>query len=429
MVELGIGQPQPGILPLPLVLFACNRSGILTLFEATEGTFGELPSQEMVGRSIFEVFRGLSEMLMFVRRALAGEPCTAMVTVATRTFQVHYVPQWEAPGVVNGLVGLAVDVTDRHRSTTTTSDDEAEFGALFEHVTDLVQSVDANGRFLYVNRAWQKAMGYDRASLATRTLFDVMATEAHELSRAFIKRALAGERVGPVETILLTLDGSRLALTGHLVPRRLGDRVVGWRGLWRPVSPTAGPIPGDLAMPIDAAALDAAPDIDPVTGLIGRRELLRRLEERLRRVTPPGTNLALLQIDLEDFRMVYQRYGPATGDRLLRMTAARLGQCVHPDDTVARLADDRFAVLLVNVDMQEDAIRVAEQVIGGHLEPIILAEDKVHLTTSVGIAIVEGPDVDANLVLQAAEAAMRRAKQLGKGRCVLASISRTDAPR
>jgi diguanylate cyclase (GGDEF)-like protein/PAS domain S-box-containing protein len=153
---------------------------------------------------------------------------------------------------------------------------------------------------------------------------------------------------------------------------------------------------------------------DSLTGLANRNLLMDRLEHAQARVLRRREVLAVLFMDLDDFKVINDSLGHAVGDRLLVAVAERLKACVRPQDTISRLGGDEFVALLEDLRDESDAVRVAQRIIEGLQIPFTVDGNKLHTSISVGIAFSSAPAGD---LLRAADTAMYRAKENGKGRC------------
>ena len=167
------------------------------------------------------------------------------------------------------------------------------------------------------------------------------------------------------------------------------------------------------------AELSLRANQDALTGLPNRARLLDHLELALGRARRTGQLVALIYLDLDRFKTVNDRLGHDAGDQLLRQVAARLAGAVRDGDTVARLGGDEFAALCDGVDDTAHALRIADAIVaavGGELFDL----DGAHLraTASVGVALSKGAD-HPEALLRDADAAMYRAKDLGRARLEL----------
>jgi len=155
---------------------------------------------------------------------------------------------------------------------------------------------------------------------------------------------------------------------------------------------------------------------DGLTGLANRALFGDRVEHALARSARAGSLIAVLFVDLDDFKTVNDRFGHQAGDQLLRAVAERLGAIVRPGDTAARLGGDEFAVLLEDVQGQDEARLVAQRLIEAIRSPTRLGDVDALVGASIGIALSTAGGERAPDLLRNADFAMYRAKGAGKGR-------------
>lgn len=153
---------------------------------------------------------------------------------------------------------------------------------------------------------------------------------------------------------------------------------------------------------------------DPLTGLANRARFLDRLDHALAIRRRPGAELAVLYVDIDDFKLVNDRFGHAAGDRMLVEVAERLAGCVRRGDTVSRLGGDEFAVLLEQTSGQADAQQSAGRVLDALSREFTVAHADLSISASIGIAVAS-PGDSPDEVLRNADVAMYRAKGAGKG--------------
>jgi diguanylate cyclase (GGDEF)-like protein/PAS domain S-box-containing protein len=154
---------------------------------------------------------------------------------------------------------------------------------------------------------------------------------------------------------------------------------------------------------------------DTLTGLPNRALFLDRLSravERIKRLTE--YKFAILFLDFDRFKQINDSYGHTTGDRLLSAIANKLRKYLRSVDTVARLGGDEFAVLLEDIDDICDVYCVAERILNGLHEPIILDGHQFFISASVGIVTDDSKYQNADEVLRDADIAMYHAKAMGK---------------
>ncbi|MGY2726032.1 GAF domain-containing protein [Thermostichus sp. OS-CIW-26] len=141
-----------------------------------------------------------------------------------------------AAGEVEFVMGTGIDITDRKLAELALKESEERYRDLFENATDLIQSVDAKGHFLYVNRAWKETLGYDEAQVYQMTLFDILHPDCREHCQALFQKLLAGEKLERVETAFLTASGETVWVEGNVNCRFEDGVMVATRGIFRNIT-------------------------------------------------------------------------------------------------------------------------------------------------------------------------------------------------
>jgi len=154
---------------------------------------------------------------------------------------------------------------------------------------------------------------------------------------------------------------------------------------------------------------------DPLTGLPNRALLTDRLESALGRAVRDDTTVGVLFIDVDRLRLINRALGRAAGDDTLLAISTRLGECVRPGDTVARIGGDEFVVICEDLRDKPEVAAVASRVLAGLAVPVDVGDEQVTATVSVGIALGGGGSRGDALVRDA-DAAMYRAKERGRNR-------------
>jgi diguanylate cyclase (GGDEF)-like protein len=154
---------------------------------------------------------------------------------------------------------------------------------------------------------------------------------------------------------------------------------------------------------------------DPLTGLANRRCFIERLESSLREAENNEQLLAVLFVDLDQFKQVNDSLGHAIGDELLISVAARLTENVRLIDMLARLGGDEFICLMEGVRNEGDVATLAEEIIAVFDHPFLLGGHELFLSTSVGVCIYPADGDTVIDLMRNADTAMYRAKAVGRG--------------
>ena len=163
---------------------------------------------------------------------------------------------------------------------------------------------------------------------------------------------------------------------------------------------------------------------DVLTNLPNRALFSDRLRQAIAKARRDRTQLALMFMDLDRFKPVNDQLGHQVGDSLLQEVARRLLDCVRREsDTVARIGGDEFVVMLPDIETVQAAAQVAEKILAALNQSFDIDEHRIHISSSIGIAIFPEHGQDENHLLKSADAAMYLAKENGRNRVQLAAVA------
>jgi diguanylate cyclase (GGDEF)-like protein len=156
---------------------------------------------------------------------------------------------------------------------------------------------------------------------------------------------------------------------------------------------------------------------DQLTGLANRYLFYDRLNQAVATSARNGQRIALLFLDLDDFKLVNDTLGHGVGDGLLRRVAENLSSILRESDTAGRIGGDEFAVLLTNLRDDFDAGQIANKILESMRKPIVLRNRSIQCTVSIGIATSADKGNDPKELIRRADTAMYHAKKHGRNRC------------
>jgi len=155
---------------------------------------------------------------------------------------------------------------------------------------------------------------------------------------------------------------------------------------------------------------------DPLTGLANRHLLIARLQHSLDELGRTDAAVGVLYVDLDGFKTVNDSVGHGAGDRFLAEVGRRLASVVRRHDTAARIGGDEFVIVAGQLAADHDVARVIERVQVALEPPIVIDGDTFAASASIGVVVTRAVDDDPSQLLRAADTAMYRAKQAGRGR-------------
>ncbi|MCA1988964.1 MAG: EAL domain-containing protein [Desulfarculus sp.] len=265
--------------------------------------------------------------------------------------------------------------------------------------------VDVRGRLRYANPAFTAMLSRSGRCLAGQPLTGLFSDSVGPERRRQVWRALAATGFWRGPANLPGDDGSSQPVEISLLRAPQGSaRAPAFLVLLRPLSQA-----GDESDQIAYLALH-----DPLTGLPNRAFFYQRLQAALAHAKRRRVGLALLYLDLDNFKTINDSLGHGVGDWLLREMAHRIKACLRLEDAVARLGGDEFVLLLTDVSQPEGAMVVARRILGQVAEPIQVEGHELQVSVSIGITIFPNDGQDAETLVKNADLAMYRAKEQGK---------------
>jgi diguanylate cyclase (GGDEF)-like protein/PAS domain S-box-containing protein len=297
------------------------------------------------------------------------------------------------------LTAIVRDISERQKMERELRTNKEALQNFLDNATDLVQNVAADGRFVYVNRAWLRTLGYTPDEVTGLTVVDIIHPESRAQYRELFQRLIAGESLANFETTFVAKDGRSIPVEGHLDSSTHDDQAVTW-AIFRDMTERK----------LAEARLNHLAHHDSLTGLPNRLLFVDRLTHELAQARRAKQLVGLLFLDLDGFKSVNDALGHAVGDLLLKAVAQRLVSSVRASDTIARLGGDEFTVILHDLNPVDGATVVAQKVLHALSHPFALEGQEVSVTASIGITVYP---LDSNTVeglLKNADTAMYRAK-------------------
>ena len=306
--------------------------------------------------------------------------------------------------------GVLVDVTSLRAAEQALRSEHERAQSYLDVAGAIMLALDRDGRVAMLNRAGHELLGYRDGELVGADWFDTCLAAAERAeARASFDQVMAG-----AHTDYDHAEAGVLTRAGEL-------RVVEWRN--RLIRGDDGRIATMLRSGLDVTERRAAEERiahlayhDSLTGLPNRALLREHLEPALARARRTGGSVAVMSLDLDDFKAVNDSFGHEAGDELLCQIAERLRGRRRASDVLARQSGDEFMLLLtdLNGDPGEATVAAAGGMLDTLAEPFRVGDESFHLTGSIGISIFPRDADDAATLLRHADAAMYEAKAEGR---------------
>ncbi len=277
-------------------------------------------------------------------------------------------------------------------------------------ISDAVICTDMSGNVDYLNIAGEAMTGWTKREARGHPIGEVMKiingpTREPELNP--IELVLQHNKPMKLcaNTILVRRDGTEIAIEDSAAPiHDLNGKITGAVMVFHDIT-------SSKAM---TAKMSHLAEYDYLTNLPNRALLNERIAQGIALAERNGTRLALLFLDLDNFKHINDSLGHATGDKLLQSVAKRICGCVRRSDTVSRQGGDEFVILVLENKHAESAVLSAKKILDALSAPHSIAELELNVTPSIGISTYPEDGQDAETLMQNADTAMYQAKEKGR---------------
>jgi diguanylate cyclase (GGDEF)-like protein/PAS domain S-box-containing protein len=308
-------------------------------------------------------------------------------------------------GDVAGLIATITDVTRYKETERALEASEARFRVLTDSSIDLISVLDAAGNIQYQSAALMNLLGYDPTATIGHNIAEFVHRDDLDHVRATLKRVVeAAQSSEPAEFRLRHRDGQWRTFETLGINCLANPHIHGVVFNSRDVTDRKV-----IQQRIQHLAYH-----DNLTGLPNRSLLQDRLAHSIARADRTNKKVAVLFIDLDNFKNINDTLGHDVGDELLRQVSRRLSECVRLEDTIARQGGDEFIVLLDGLDDGRGASVVAQKILNALRKAFVLSGTDQHVSGSVGIALFPEDGRDAQTLMKNADTAMFHGKTQGK---------------
>ncbi|QAU34266.1 bifunctional diguanylate cyclase/phosphodiesterase [Janthinobacterium sp. 17J80-10] len=305
------------------------------------------------------------------------------------------------------LEGVVQDINDRKRADQAVREAERRYRSIFENAVEgIFQSTPDNG-YIDVNPALARIYGYESPQ-------QLMAELRNIETQVYVDPGRRAEFLRCMEQngLVLNFESHAYRRDGGIIWISENARAV--RGDAGEILFYEGTVEEITERKLHEAQMHFQATHDALTGLPNRTLLYDRLEQAVLQAHRHGSALAVVFFDLDQFKYVNDSLGHQVGDRLLKTVASRLKSCVRDSDTVARLGGDEFVLVLTNQTGEDSVAHTMQRILAAVATPWFVNGAELQITCSMGISLCPDDSQDADILLKQADAAMFRAKQMGR---------------
>ncbi|MDO9528157.1 MAG: diguanylate cyclase [Syntrophales bacterium] len=291
----------------------------------------------------------------------------------------------------------------KHKMEKALRDSEEKYRGLVENISEIIYSLDENAVVTYISPNIESFSGYSPSEIIGKR-FTEFIYEKDLTSRTNKLQEIVSERKEVTDFRFLTRSGESrwLRTTGR--PILKDNRVMEVRGTLADIT--------DRKLVEEELVYMATHD--QLTGLSNRALFNDRLAVELARARRNPKKLAVMLLDLDEFKEINDTFGHSFGDRLLKAVGKCLSGLLRESDTVARMGGDEFLLLLSEVVHVNDVANIAEKIIDAFQKPLSVNGHELNITTSLGIAVYPEDGQDADTLIKNADIAMYNVKKHGR---------------
>lgn len=302
------------------------------------------------------------------------------------------------------------DITERKNAETAVWLEKERAQVTLDSIGDAVITTDVLGNVEYLNPIAEALTGWtndEAVGISSTSVFRIFSEDTGEIVESPITQCLReGQIVGSeTNTVLIHGDGHTISVTISAAPiRNRDDKVIGGVLVFHDVSEKQN----HMKEMIHQAHHDA------LTGLPNRLLFNEHLSLALGQAKRRKSQLAVIFLDLDRFKLINDTMGHNVGDLLLKAGAERLKNALREGDTIARLGGDEFLVLLPEIAEAKEAATVTKRLLEAIIKPFVLDGNEVFISTSIGISLFPNDGDEIESLVKQADIAMYHAKELGR---------------
>lgn len=323
-------------------------------------------------------------------------------------YQDNHIPEFGPDGKVESVLTIVRDVTAERMLATR----EEMFRTLAENSPDIIMRYDEEANRIYANPAFAEQTGIPKELILNHkpetqwgVYFKMLNMTGSEYQNKIKQIIKTGEsEMLSTESIILA-TGEYIAHEVQIVAERdTNAKIIGALAIGRNITERKN----------IEKRIEFMSQHDALTGFANRILAKERTEQIIAQAKRKGNNVAILFLDLDEFKSVNDSLGHSAGDTLLKMVAMRLQECIRASDTISRQGGDEFLIILPDINEMSEIERIANKLLQEFKQSFNVSNNMIATSASIGIALYPDDGENFEQLLQSADAAMYKAKESGK---------------
>jgi diguanylate cyclase (GGDEF)-like protein/PAS domain S-box-containing protein len=410
------------------VVITIDRAGIVVEWNPqAEATFG-IAAREVIGKELPKSllqstdYRAIQRLLSRSRQGQRDTVIRRRVeTIANRAngeaFPIEMTIEQVGSGSDQLFTAFIRDISERKRAQDELEHRERRFRTIFEKSWSGVALLDADLRFTFAGSSTTNILGYDDADLLGEPFLDLVHSREREVTaRLFHSLREEPTREAHGELRFRHKNGTWVWLEGFaqnlLHESSVSAIVLNYRDVTQ--------------RRMTEKQLEYRAHYDALTGLPNRVLFRDRVVNGLAQAQRHNRSLAIMYLDLDHFKLVNDGLGHSFGDGLLAAVATRLQKSLRASDTISRIGGDEFAILINDITDSNAVATLARKLLDSLSTAFRIDEHDLYVNASIGISVFPSDGMDVETLVKCADAAMYRAKELGRNQAQLFAPSMNE---
>ena len=367
--------------------------------------------EEVLPKNAYQIIKRKYEEAMEMKKSIKYEDMVSVVPLPQNNnkgiiyWESTITPVFNQDGECTHLLAIVRNLTEQREKENEIQRIKDRLELVWNSVADVMFTFDKNENIVSVNKAFEKLLGWTAEELVKDKSRSIIPVEDREDLRKVIERVKDGETVTSHEVKRITKSGEMIYFLGSFSP--LYDRNGDWDGgvvAYKDITERK-----KYEDKLKELALQ-----DPLTGIPNRTYFSQCLKIEMEKAKVSKQLLSVFALDIDHFKEINDTYGHDIGDEVLKEFAMRVKRAIRKNDFLARIGGDEFVILIPELTEKTKVIEIADRIQQCLGEEWIIANEKIKITSSIGISFYNQFDLEEKTLFKNADLALYEAKKKGR---------------